>query len=247
MTERRTPWRHVVPAVAVAAGLMFGVSAATSRGTDLRPTTRDLVSVVQDAGRKVEVKATKVRRLHRQVNKLSAAKAPGSAALKRTERQVHDLTGPAGLTKVTGPTVTVTLDDSHEDPSSLPKGANANWLLVHQQDVQAVVNALWRGGATAMMLMDQRVISTSAVRCVGNTLLLKGRVYSPPFTIEAMGDPVKLKKALETDSAVSTYRDYVSLVGLGYTVTTTEKATFPAYSGSLALQYAQVPPSKEPK
>jgi len=34
-----------------------------------------------------------------------------------------------------------------------------------------VVNALWAGGAEAMTIMGVRVISTSAVRCVGNTLL----------------------------------------------------------------------------
>ena len=44
-----------------------------------------------------------------------------------------------------------------------------------------MVNALWAGGAEAMQIMDQRVISTSAVRCVGNTLILQGRVYSPPY------------------------------------------------------------------
>ena len=51
-----------------------------------------------------------------------------------------------------------------------------------------MVNALWQGGAEAMMLQDQRVISTSAVRCVGNTLILQGRVYSPPYVITAIGD-----------------------------------------------------------
>ncbi len=248
MTRHRGTWRYVVPLVAVAAGLMFGTSAATSQGGDLRPTDHDLVNVVRDAGRKVAGQARQVRKLHQQVNKLSEAKAPGSRSLARTEEQVKQLTKPAGVTKVTGSTVTVTLDDSHEDPSKLPDGANANWLLVHQQDVQAVVNALWRGGASAMMLMDQRVISTSAVRCVGNTLILKGRVYSPPFKITAMGDVGKLKKALKNDPAVSIYREYVSLVGLGYSVTTDRKTTFPAYSGSLDLHYASVPKkSKEQK
>ena len=38
--------------------------------------------------------------------------------------------------------------------------------MVHQQDIQAVVNALWAGGADALQIMDQRVISTSAVRMV---------------------------------------------------------------------------------
>lgn len=47
------------------------------------------------------------------------------------------------------------------------EGFTAEDIVVHQQDVENVVNALWAAGAEAMMLMDQRVISTSAVRCVG--------------------------------------------------------------------------------
>ena len=52
-----------------------------------------------------------------------------------------------------------------------------------------MVNALWQGGARGIQVMDQRLISTSAVRCVGNTLILQGRVYSPPYRITAVGDP----------------------------------------------------------
>ncbi|WP_146074826.1 DUF881 domain-containing protein, partial [Micromonospora chalcea] len=33
--------------------------------------------------------------------------------------------------------------------------------------------------------------------CVGNTLLLHGRVYSPPFKIVAIGDPAELQRALD--------------------------------------------------
>ncbi|MFG1998137.1 DUF881 domain-containing protein [Spirillospora sp. NPDC048911] len=43
------------------------------------------------------------------------------------------------------------------------------------------------GGAAGMQIMDQRVTSTSAVRCVGNTLILQGVVCSPPSTITAVG------------------------------------------------------------
>ena len=69
----------------------------------------------------------------------------------------------------------MTLDDAPRR-ASLPGTAKPDDLVVHQQDVQAVVNALWHGGAEAMHAQDQRVISTSAVRCVGNTLILQGRV-----------------------------------------------------------------------
>ena len=81
--------------------------------------------------------------------------------------------------------MTVALDDAPPQARSrpLPPGIPSptpDDLVVHQQDIQGVVNALWAGGAEAMTLMGQRVIATTAVRCVGNTLLLHGAVYSPP-------------------------------------------------------------------
>ena len=44
--------------------------------------------------------------------------------------------------------------------------------------------------------MDQRLIATSAVRCVGNTLLLQGRTYSPPFVVTAIGDAAAIRPQL---------------------------------------------------
>lgn len=234
---RRSPWTIVVTAVTVSAGLLFGVSASASQGgRELRPGQRDLSQVVLAAGQRVAGQATTAQRLQSEVDSLSKAQGSGIGAL--TSR-ADKLAPQAGFTAVTGSTVTVTLDDSKRDPATLPEGGNLNWMVVHQQDVQAVVNALWRGGASAMMLMDQRVISTSAVRCVGNTLILKGRVYSPPFKITAMGDPAALQAALKADPDVANYRDYVDLVGLGYDVKTSAEQTFPAFQGSTDLKFAK--------
>ena len=111
-------------------------------------------------------------------------------------------------------------------------------LVVHQQDVQAVVNALWAGGAEAMQIMDQRVISTSAVRCVGNTLILQGRVYSPPFLVTAIGDPDAMQRALDADANVKVYRQYVE-VPAGLRDWTASHDLLPAYDGSLDLDHAK--------
>jgi len=125
--------------------------------------------------------------------------------------------------------------------ASLPEGFSADDIVVHQQDVQNVVNALWAGGAEAMMLMDQRVISTSAVRCVGNTLILQGRVYSPPYVIQAIGDQSAMREALDKSPQVRIYLEYVDTFGLGYDVKTKARASFPAYVGSLSMLYARRP------
>ena len=122
---------------------------------------------------------------------------------------------------------------------TLPAGVNADDLVVHQQDVQAAVNALWAGGAEAMSIMGVRVISTSAVRCVGNTLLLGGRVYSPPFVVTAIGDPGRLGDALGRSPAVRAFEEASADFGLVYQVKPEGDVTLPAYDGSTSLQYAE--------
>ena len=50
-------------------------------------------------------------------------------------------------------------------------------------------------------MQDQRIIGTSAPRCVGNTLLLNGRTYSPPYVITAIGDTVNLAARVSAAAA----------------------------------------------
>jgi uncharacterized protein YlxW (UPF0749 family) len=230
-----------VPLVAVAAGLLFATSAQTSQGTDLRSSGRsDLVDVVRAQDRAVRVRAAAVQQLQAEVDALTARAAPGNNTVARLRAQAVTLAPIVGSQAVTGPALSVTLDDAKRSAASLPKDFTADDIVVHQQDVQSVVNALWAGGAEAMMLMDQRVISTSAVRCVGNTLILQGRVYSPPYVIQAIGDKSAMRAALDQSEQVTIYRQYSSLLGLGYDVKSIDKATFPAFAGSLSLQNARV-------
>ena len=129
--------------------------------------------------------------------------------------------------------MTVTLSDA---PASVAAdGIDADLLVVHQQDIQAVVNALWRGGAEAVTIQGQRVISTTGVKCVGNTVVLHGVPYAPPYAISAIGDPVLLHEALASSEPIQIYKQYVSAYGLGFREQDVPKATFPAYEGALDL------------
>jgi uncharacterized protein YlxW (UPF0749 family) len=88
--------------------------------------------------------------------------------------------------------------------------------------------------------MGKRVISTSAVKCVGNTLLLHGKVYSPPFKIQAVGDITKLTSSLRTDPNVTILQDYVDLYGLVFDVQRSALIELPPYEGSLLLDNVKV-------
>jgi uncharacterized protein YlxW (UPF0749 family) len=223
------------------AGLLFVSSAVTARGTDLRS---EQVGGLRDL---IERRADDISRAQREVARTRAEVDAltlriNTPALTAQQRRGEELQGSAGLLPAEGPALRVALDDAPRTIGApLPDDVFPDDLVVHQQDVQAVVNALWRGGATAMQIMDQRVLSTSAVRCVGNTLILQGRVYSPPFVITAIGDVNGMRSSLDGDLDVQTYLEFVSLYGLGWRVEQLDSVLIPAWEGGITLRRARIP------
>jgi uncharacterized protein YlxW (UPF0749 family) len=155
-------------------------------------------------------------------------------------RQAAPLAVDAGLTPMHGPGLVVTLTDAQRDANGrFPRDASPDDLVVHQQDIQAVLNALWSGGAEAVQMQDQRLIATSAPRCVGNTLLLNGRTYSPPYTVTAIGDVPKMQAALAAAPLVTLYKQYVARFGLGYTEEPRAEMNVMGYTDPVAMHYAR--------
>ncbi|MFE9813841.1 DUF881 domain-containing protein [Streptomyces sp. NBC_00236] len=236
----RHPAKVLTAAVFALAGLIFVTSANTAKGTNIRTDSSllKLSDLIQQRSEKNAVLNESVASVRDDIDTL-AERDGGSteaedARLKALERA-------AGTAKLSGRAVSVTLNDAPQNATASPgyPDPQPNDLVIHQQDLQAVVNALWQGGARGIQVMDQRLISTSAVRCVGNTLILQGRVYSPPYKITAVGDPGKLEQALDASPAIQNYLLYVKAYGLGWKVDEREAVTLPGYSGTVDLHYAE--------
>ncbi|WP_233571438.1 DUF881 domain-containing protein [Cellulomonas triticagri] len=246
--QRRTRTRRAlrgtfsIALVMALAGALFTANARISRGTDARQ-PQDLAGLQTNEDARRERLADRVADLRSQVDALTEEQT-GTVGLEwQTAGQAYDIA--SGKVAVSGRGITVTLDDAPAD-GPRPAGTGPDDLVVHQQDLQAVINALWAGGAEAMALMDQRVISTSAFQCIGNVLSLQGRRYSPPYVVTAVGDPAELLSALDADPAVRAYRSWVDVVGLGWEVSRpTTDLDVPAYDGAVDMRYASVPPGTE--
>jgi uncharacterized protein YlxW (UPF0749 family) len=228
-------------AVFALAGLIFFTSFNTARGTNIRTDTSllKLSDLIHERSRKNGELDESNAALRDEMEAL-AERDNGSTAAE--VKKLAELEKSAGTQKLTGEAISVTLNDAPPDATAKLPGypePQPDYLVIHQQDLQAVVNALWQGGAKGIKVMDQRLISTSAVRCVGNTLILQGRVYSPPYKITAVGDPKRLKKALSASPAIQNYMVYVNVYGLGWKVEDDGEVTLPGYSGAVDLHYAE--------
>ncbi|MDP9100858.1 MAG: DUF881 domain-containing protein [Actinomycetota bacterium] len=236
---RPSVFRVLVPVTALAAGLLFATSASTAHGTDLRGGRRqqvtDLISAERD---RVSAGEAVARGLRAEVDAASRLVASQDSRVAAGQEQAAALAAEAGVTPVLGPGLSVRLTDAPLPVNGQPPASsNPDDLVVHQQDLQAVVNALWAGGAEAMTLMGQRVVSTSAVRCVGNTVILHGRVYGPPFVVAAIGDVHGMRRALDAEPGVRYFRTFVDRFGLGYRVRESGSLHLPAFDGSLDLPH----------
>ncbi|MPV38920.1 DUF881 domain-containing protein [Georgenia subflava] len=236
-TRRRTGWRRgsvATAVVALAAGLLFATNASVFAGTDARHP--------QDLEGLARAETDRLVALEEENAELREAIRPFVESQPQGKQAVDGVSGPpnaVGLQAVKGPGLRVQLWDApprdDADPAFAP-----DTLVVHQQDLEAVMNALWAGGAEAMTVQGHRVISTTGVRCVGNVLHIAGRTYSPPYVVEAIGDPDELESSLLAAPGVQIYLQYVEAVGLGWSMNGLTETEMPAYSGTLALRHAEV-------
>lgn len=235
--DRPLRWRLAVPVACACAGLLATTSMINARGTDLRGGRHtDLIGVVGEQRQSVQDLRRSVRDLQAEVENLADQVTGGR--IDEVREQIAEMETPAGLQALTGPGVSVTLDDAPND-QEVPDGVNPNLFVVHQQDLQAVVNALWAGGADAISLQGQRIISTTGIKCVGNTVVLQGVPYAPPYRIEAIGDASLLTSTMLADPGVIRYLEYTAEpFNLTWNVRDEDELTIGAYEGSLTMSYA---------
>jgi uncharacterized protein YlxW (UPF0749 family) len=234
----RRPWAIVTPAVFLLAGGLFAVSAANSEGTDLRPgRTTDLAGLVHVEDQHLRTLQAETRDLSHQVEALTANSK--DLRVRQAQAQARQARKPAGLTRVSGPGITVTLSDAPREVRE-SSDEDINKLVVHQQDIQAVVNAMWAAGATAVTIEGQRVVTTTGIQCAGSTVQVNGLYFPQPYEISAVGDPAALEERIAIDGYLAEYRRQSETddIQIGWALEQ-EDVVAPPYAGLVRPAYAK--------
>jgi uncharacterized protein YlxW (UPF0749 family) len=197
------------------------------------PSSYRLAALIDRQGKENDQTRNEVVQLQDQLQTTREALSSQQAGTALQNSNIEHANTTAGLVAVNGTGFTVTLNDSTLESS--PTG-NVNDLVIHSQDVQAVVNAMWQGGAEAVSINGQRLISTSAVLCVGNTLLLNGTVHAPPYEISAIGAS---RERFMSDELVQKVRSDAQRFSLQFSMSRDQRLSLPAYSGPTATKFAQ--------
>lgn len=135
----------------------------------------------------------------------------------------------AGLTNVKGEGIVVIVKDSTDTTMSIEAG------LVHDTDIMSIVNELKAAGAEAISVNGERILSTTAIRCVGPTIQINGTKVSSPFHIKAIGNAKYLESALNIRGGVV---DSLKSYGIQVEISTDEGIIIDKYDETLVLKYA---------
>lgn len=151
------------------------------------------------------------------------------SAFSGLEAELENAENLAGLTDVYGPGVEVTLTDA-----KAPDGAIASEFILHDADVRSVVNELLAAGAEAISINGERVVSTTAIRCVGPVILVNDVRSNIPFVIKAIGDPAVLENALNMNGGIiSELRSW----NFGVDIKKLDKIEMAAYTGKVRFRF----------
>jgi uncharacterized protein YlxW (UPF0749 family) len=172
----------------------------------------------------------------------AAAAESGNAKLLSTDLQKANLM--AGLVAVSGPGVIVTLRDSKKAPPQTNDIAPEDYIamtrnyIIHSEDIQAVINELRAAGAEAIAVNDQRVVATTAIRCVGPVVQVNSiPTNGSPVRIKAIGDPDTLVSAMTMASGVQD--QYRMTDPTMFSIDKNKGMTLPSFAGPQSIRFAR--------
>jgi uncharacterized protein YlxW (UPF0749 family) len=179
----------------------------------------------------VEALRAEVAQVRRDSLRLSA----NGEALEEVVGHLELLTG---AVPVDGPGLRVVVDDA-EPGAGQPAANGVDATRVLDRDLQLLVNGLWEAGAEAVAVNGQRITALTAIRSAGDAILVDYRPLSPPYTVEAVGDPRSLEPKFVDGAAGRELRTVKDTFGIRFDVSSAERLKLPAGSGA-TLRYAEV-------
>ncbi|MEX2618688.1 MAG: DUF881 domain-containing protein [Egibacteraceae bacterium] len=236
-TRWSRPWATPVVTAMTAAGallvgflLVAGLVAGRTSALEQDARKAELIALINARQGHTEQLAEQLEELRAQ----SAAESEVAAGVPALTGYLRQVEQAAGVTGIRGPGMRVTLSDAQTGC-----GSSEEDCRIQDRDLQLAVNALFAAGAEAIAINGERIIGTTAVRRAGRQVLVNYKVLTPPYVVEAVGNPDRLVSEFTDAEIAHQFAIWTDVYGLGFEMETHRELEIAGYAGSVQLRTAQ--------
>lgn len=229
-------WQITLTAALLVLGFLIAAQ-LSAEGPLIRYTSQERTPLVETVlGLQQQQQALKARifELRSQIGTLEA-QLPGSAAQEKDlNASLEKARIAGGLVQLTGPGIAFRLEDAD--------GAGTNGHtegLVTARDVRTIVQELWLAGAEAISVNGERIVSTTAILDIGNSILANSAYLAPPYEIRAIGPSDLYDRLTGSASFVGFVQTRIDPSGLHLAFAESPTITVPAFAGTVTGRYIQ--------
>ena len=221
-------------------GLGFLIAAQLSaEGPRIRYTSQERAPLIETVlGLQTQQDALKARilDLRGQISSTEGQLPASAAQEKALNAELERARIQAGLVQLQGSGLIFRLEDA-----DAVGGGNTDGLVT-ARDVRIVVQELWLAGAETVSVNGERVVVTTAILDIGNSILVNSAYLAPAYEIRAIGPSDLYSRVTGAASFVEFIRDRVSPAGLRLSFAELDSVTIPAYAGTVSTRYMRAVP-----
>lgn len=234
-------WHLSLAVVFLILGILLSTSFYAQKKWDINPGPRKkkLIDFIKNQDRQRRKVEYDLKILRDKVEGFQKQVADREGEMGTFGKEIDALKELAGLTLIEGKGIEIVISDADD----VPGNRDPNNYIVHDYDLQIIVNALWQGGAKAIAINGQRFVSTTAIRCAGTTVMVNSKPLGSPYKVVAVGDQVRLTSILDEDEdANQLIKNYSKTYDIPVNIAKVESVKVPAYNGSLRFENVSVVP-----
>ncbi|HHX51466.1 MAG TPA: DUF881 domain-containing protein [Clostridia bacterium] len=240
-------WQISLTIVCVISGILLMSLIQTNRTIKTEAAENknaDLIEIINRLEEETTFLEDQLNDQRMRIDNLQENRIQGQGQLADLQGTLSWLRSQASLTEVTGPGITVILDDNAENATAVkasdPLSFDPESFIIHDKDLLYLVNDLRIGGAEAIAINNQRVVSSSDIRCVGTVILVNSTRLAPPYEIRAIGNAEVLSHQVQNGQTFP----WLKSKDFPVKIITETSLNLPPYKGRYAIVYSQ-PVKKE--
>ena len=137
----------------------------------------------------------------------------------------------AGAIAVSGPGIRARVNDAEKTPDGS--------RVIYDSDLTRLVNGMWQAGAEAVAINGHRITTLTPIRSAGSAITVDYVSLSPPYVLEAIGDPATLQARFARTSAATWWQYLHDNYGITYELQTVNSDLNLPADPAMTLRYTK--------